>query len=47
MKTITGLLILVLFFMSIYWAISTPAMIPTLAIGWIIIWLQAKYNCFN
>lgn len=47
MKYLTGILLIVLFGMTVYWAINLPVMIPTLIIGWVILWLQAKFNCFN
>ncbi len=47
MKAITIGLLLLMLFMTIYWSLTAPVMIPTLAIGWIMIGLQAKYECFN
>ncbi|UIS65565.1 hypothetical protein PP425_gp050 [Enterobacter phage vB_EclM_Q7622] len=47
MKYLTGILLLAFFGMSIYWAIMVPAMIPTLIVAWVMLWLQAKFNCFN
>ncbi|YP_010246987.1 hypothetical protein D299_gp140 [Escherichia phage HX01] len=47
MKAITIGLLLLMLVMTIYWSLTTPVMIPTLIIGWIMIGLQAKYECFN
>ena len=47
MKYTAGILILAFFGMTVYWAINAPVMIPTLIVAWVMLWLQAKYNCFN
>ncbi|ARB05829.1 hypothetical protein fHeYen901_56 [Yersinia phage fHe-Yen9-01] len=47
MKHLTGILLFVFFAMTIYWSIIFPVMIPTLIVAWVILWLQAKFNCFN
>ncbi|QIN95542.1 hypothetical protein MN01_00164 [Escherichia phage MN01] len=47
MKIITIIVLTAFFSMSIYWAIMTPHMIPTLILGWVFLGLQARYECFN
>ncbi|UPW39346.1 hypothetical protein ESCO47_00110 [Escherichia phage vB_EcoM_ESCO47] len=47
MKAIAIGLLLLMLVMTIYWSLTAPVMVPTLIIGWIMIGLQAKYECFN
>ncbi|BBC78090.1 Hypothetical protein KNT65_gp042 [Escherichia phage EcS1] len=47
MKYLAIFLLLLFFGATIYWSIMTPVMIPTLMVAWVMLWLQAKFQCFN